>query len=123
MRDSEQREVGVDVAPQPVEVDLDPGHALALGVDLGLRLDLLGHEHAHSRRETRVAVEPFLVAEQLLRYQERLDRDARFAPTVGYLVAQQIKPQAKVFAESKGVTCVEVDLDALRGDIDDLTLF
>ena len=41
--------------------------------------------------------------EQLLRYQERLDRDTRFAPTLGMLVAQQIKPQAKVFAESKGV--------------------
>ena len=41
--------------------------------------------------------------EQLLRYQERLDRDPRFAPTLGMLVAQQIKPQAKVFAESKGV--------------------
>jgi RecB family endonuclease NucS len=52
--------------------------------------------------------------EQLLRYQERLDRDARFAPTVGVLVAQQIKPQAKVYAESKGVTCIEIDLDTLR---------
>jgi RecB family endonuclease NucS len=62
--------------------------------------------------------------EQLLRYQERLDRDARFAPTVGMLVAERIKPQAKVFAESRGVTCVEIDLGRLRGDIDpDLTLF
>jgi len=62
--------------------------------------------------------------EQLLRYQERLDRDARFAPTVGMFVAQQIKPQAKVYAESKGVACVEVDLQRLRGDADpDLTLF
>jgi RecB family endonuclease NucS len=52
--------------------------------------------------------------EQLLRYQERLDRDARFAPTVGFFVAERIKPQAKVFAQSKGVTCVEVDLAVLR---------
>ena len=58
-----------------------------------------------------------------MRYQERLDRDARFAPTVGLFVAQQIKPQAKVFAESKGVTCIEVDLDVLRDGVDDLTLF
>ena len=62
--------------------------------------------------------------DQLLRYQERLDRDARFAPTVGLFVAQQIKPQAKVYAESKGVAWIEVDLDRLRGDVDpDLTLF
>jgi RecB family endonuclease NucS len=62
--------------------------------------------------------------EQLLRYQERLDRDSRFAPTVGVLVAQQIKPQAKVYAESKGVTCIEIDLDTLRdGAQPGLTLF
>src|SRR4051812_35681936 len=56
--------------------------------------------------------------EQLLRYQERLDRDPQFAPTVGMLVAQLIKPQARVYAESKGVACVEIDLARLRGDID-----
>lgn len=62
--------------------------------------------------------------EQLLRYQERLDRDPQFAPTTGMLVAQQIKPQARVYAESKGVACVEVDLARLRGDVDpDLKLF
>ena len=42
----------------------------------------------------------------------------------GMFVAQQIKPQAKVYAESKGVACVEIDLERLRGDVDpDLTLF
>jgi hypothetical protein len=56
--------------------------------------------------------------EQLLRYQERLDRDPQFAPTAGMLVAQQIKPQARVYAQSKGVACVEVDLAQLRGDVD-----
>lgn len=52
--------------------------------------------------------------EQLVRYQERLDRDARFAPTVGMFVAERIKPQARVFAESRNITCVEIDLDDLR---------
>ena len=33
----------------------------------------------------------------------------------GVFVAQVIKPQAKVLAESRGITCVEVDYDALRG--------
>jgi endonuclease len=62
--------------------------------------------------------------DQLLRYQERLDRDARFAPTLGLFVAQQIKPQARVYAESKGVDCIVVDLARLRGDVDpDLRLF
>ncbi len=61
--------------------------------------------------------------EQLLRYQERLDRDPRFAPTSGMLVAQRIKPQAKVFAKSKDVAWLEVDLDELRGIDPGLTLF
>ncbi len=61
--------------------------------------------------------------DQLLRYQERLDRDPRFAPTLGLFVAQQIKPQAKVYAESKGVAWVEVDLARLRDELDELTLF
>jgi RecB family endonuclease NucS len=62
--------------------------------------------------------------EQLLRYQERLDRDARFAPTVGYFVAERIKPQAKVFAQSRGITCLEIDLTELRENAEDgLRLF
>jgi RecB family endonuclease NucS len=40
------------------------------------------------------------------------------------LVAQQIKPQARVFAESRGVACVEIDLERLReGAEPGLTLF
>ena len=52
--------------------------------------------------------------DQLLRYQERLDRDSTLAPTVGMFVATRIKPQARVYAESRGVVCVEVALDELR---------
>ncbi len=61
--------------------------------------------------------------EQLLRYQERLDRDSRFAPTLGVFVAERIKPQARVFAESRGVECVEIDLATLRDGVDHLRLF
>lgn len=62
--------------------------------------------------------------EQLLRYQERLDRDGSLAPTAGLFVATRIKPQARVFAESRGVECIEVDLERLRGGAPpDLTLF
>jgi endonuclease len=62
--------------------------------------------------------------EQLLRYQERLDRDGSLAPTHAMLVATRIKPQARVFAESRGIECVEVDLEQLRaGAPADLRLF
>lgn len=62
--------------------------------------------------------------EQLLRYQERLDRDGSLAPTAGLFVATRIKPQARVFAESRGVECIEIDLERLRGGAPpDLTLF
>lgn len=62
--------------------------------------------------------------EQLTRYLERLDRDPRLRPVRGVLVAQEIKPQARVLATDRGIRCVEVDYDALRGlPSDDLRLF
>jgi len=56
--------------------------------------------------------------DQLLRYQERLDRDARLAPTRGLFAATRIKPQARVYAESRGIDCVEVDPSELRAGND-----
>ena len=62
--------------------------------------------------------------EQLLRYQERLDLDPSLTPTIGMFVATRIKPQAKVFAASRGVVCVEIDLEELRAGAPlDLRLF
>jgi RecB family endonuclease NucS len=53
--------------------------------------------------------------EQLARYVERLDRDPLLRPVRGMFVAQEIKPQAKVLAADRGIVCVEVDYDELRG--------
>jgi len=63
--------------------------------------------------------------EQLTRYLERLRaEDPAMAEVKGVLAAQQIKPQARVLAESRGMRCVEVDLAVLRGEREpDLTLF
>jgi endonuclease len=62
--------------------------------------------------------------EQLVRYRERLDRDGSLAPTRAILVATRIKPQARVFAESRDVECLEVDLAELRaGTPPELRLF
>jgi endonuclease len=62
--------------------------------------------------------------EQLTRYVEFLARDPRLRPVRGVFVAQQIKPQAKVLAGERAITCVEVDYDHLRGiESDELRLF
>ena len=62
--------------------------------------------------------------EQLARYIERLQLDSSLGTIRGVFVAQSIKPQAKVLAESRGFTWVEVDYDALRGMApDELRLF
>ena len=53
--------------------------------------------------------------EQLTRYLELLNRDALIAPVSGVFAAQEIKPQAEVLAEDRGIRCVVVDYDALRG--------
>jgi len=62
--------------------------------------------------------------EQLARYIERLQLDSSLGEIRGVFVAQSIKPQAKVLAESRGFRWVEVDYDALRGMTpDELRLF
>ena len=62
--------------------------------------------------------------EQLARYIERLSMDSSLGEVRGVYVAQSIKPQAKVLAESRGFTWVEVDYDELRGmKSDELKLF
>ncbi len=62
--------------------------------------------------------------EQLSRYLELLGRDPLLAPVSGVFAAQEIKPQARVLAEDRGIRCVVVDYDALRGIArDELTLF
>jgi RecB family endonuclease NucS len=58
--------------------------------------------------------------EQLTRYLELMNRDPHLAPVSGILAAQQIKPQARTLAEDRGIRCVTLDYDALRG-LDDRT--
>jgi RecB family endonuclease NucS len=53
--------------------------------------------------------------EQLTRYLELLGRDRLLAPVTGIFAAQQIRPQARTLAEDRGIRCVSVDYDALRG--------
>ncbi|MDP1821029.1 MAG: endonuclease NucS [Acidimicrobiales bacterium] len=53
--------------------------------------------------------------EQLVRYLEFMERDPALRPVRGMFVAQVIKPQAKTLAAERGIICVEVDYDALRG--------
>jgi RecB family endonuclease NucS len=62
--------------------------------------------------------------EQLTRYLERIRLDPALGACRGVLAAQTIKPQARVLAQSRGIDCVEVDLQVLRGEREpDLTLF
>jgi endonuclease len=53
--------------------------------------------------------------EQLSRYLDLLNRDTRLSPVRGILAAQEVRPQARVLAADRGVACVVVDYDALRG--------
>jgi len=53
--------------------------------------------------------------EQLTRYLERLDRDPLLRPVRGVFAAQEIKPQARVLATQRGIECVVLDYDELRG--------
>jgi hypothetical protein len=62
--------------------------------------------------------------EQLTRYLERIRLDPAMGSCRGVLAAQSIKPQARVIAEARGIDCVEVDIEVLRGEREpDLRLF
>ncbi|HCK79464.1 MAG TPA: endonuclease NucS [Actinobacteria bacterium] len=56
--------------------------------------------------------------EQLTRYLELLNRDPHLTPVRGLFAAQEIKPQARILASDRGIECVVVDYDALRGTDD-----
>jgi RecB family endonuclease NucS len=80
-------------------------------------VDLMCRDHTDGW----VAVEIKRVAgidavEQLSRYLERIRRDPTFAACRGILAAQQVKPQARVLAQARGIAWVEVDLAVLRGE-------
>jgi endonuclease len=56
--------------------------------------------------------------EQLTRYLTLLNRDPLLAPVRGVFAAQEIRPQARVLAADRGIRCVTLDYDALRGTDD-----
>ena len=61
--------------------------------------------------------------EQLTRYLELMNRDPLLAPVTGIFAAQEIKPQARTLAEDRGIRCLVLDYDEMRGMEDKNTLF
>lgn len=61
--------------------------------------------------------------EQLTRYLELMNRDPVLAPVSGVFAAQEIKPQARTLAEDRGIRCLVLDYDAMRGLEDHNALF
>jgi RecB family endonuclease NucS len=89
----------------PVDLMCRDGDAMAVAVEIKRRGEIDG-------------------VEQLTRYLELLNRDPLLAPVRGVLAAQEIRPQARVLAADRGIHCVTLDYDALRGLGDDsLRLF
>ncbi|WP_448808128.1 endonuclease NucS [Agromyces bauzanensis] len=104
---------------------------------LAEQIELLGEGHRLVRREYMTAIGPVDIlatdasgasvavelkrrgdidgVEQLTRYLELMNRDPRLAPVTGVFAAQEIKPQARTLAEDRGIRCVVLDYDAMRG--------
>jgi len=61
--------------------------------------------------------------EKLTRYLELLNRDPALSPVRGIFAAQEIRPQARVLAEDRGIRCVTLNYDAMRGVETGNTLF
>jgi len=124
------------------ELGVDPGlikdgveaHLQAL---LAEQIQVLGAGHVLVRREFPTAIGPVDIlardsrgravaveikrrgdidgVEQLTRYLELLNRDPHLAPVRGVFAAQEIKPQARVLAADRGIDCLVLDYDAMRG--------
>lgn len=56
--------------------------------------------------------------EQLTRYLDLLGRNPMLSPVEGVFAAQEIKPQARVLAEDRGIRCLVLDYQEMRG-VDD----
>ena len=133
------------------ELGLDPG-LVKDGVEAHLQkllaehIELLGEGYALVRREFMTAIGPVDIlcrdadgrsvaveikrrgeidgVEQLTRYLELMNRDPLLAPVTGVFAAQQIKPQARTLAEDRGIRCLTLDYDVMRGlDNDEFRLF
>ena len=133
------------------ELGVDPG-LVKDGVEAHLQellaehIGLLGDGYTLVRREYMTAIGPVDIlardgqgrsvaveikrrgeidgVEQLTRYLELLNRDSLLAPVAGVFAAQQIKPQARTLATDRGIRCVTLDYDKMRGmDSDEFRLF
>jgi len=124
-------ELGVDPGLQKDGVE---SHLQAL---LAEHIELLGDGYRLVRREYMTAIGPVDIlatdaagasvaveikrrgdidgVEQLTRYLELMNRDPRLAPVAGVFAAQEIKPQARTLALDRGIRCVLLDYDAMRG--------
>jgi RecB family endonuclease NucS len=124
------------------ELGIDPGLQkdgveAHLQMLLAEQIDLLGDGHTLVRREYMTAIGPVDIlardstgaavavelkrrgdidgVEQLTRYLELMNRDPHLAPVTGVFAAQVIKPQARTLAEDRGIRCLVLDYDAMRG--------
>jgi endonuclease len=93
------------------------GAYVAVEIKRGGEIDGSKHRLANARHW---AVEVKRVAgldavEQLTRYVDLLNRDPQLAPVGGILAAQTFRPQARTLAADRGLHCVVVDYDDLRG--------
>jgi hypothetical protein len=85
--------------------------------DGGIAVEFAGGSHVAVEVKRRAGID---AVEQLTRYLDLLNRDPLLAPVSGLLAAQAIAPQARTLAEDRGIRCVILDYDALRG-MDDPT--
>lgn len=124
------------------ELGVDPGLQKD-GVEAHLQkllaehIELLGEGYALVRREYMTAIGPVDIlardasgasvaveikrrggidgVEQLTRYLELMNRDPLLGPVAGVFAAQEITPQARTLAEDRGIRCLLLDYDAMRG--------
>ncbi len=115
----------------PVDLMCRDGAGQSVAVEIKRHGEFDGSDPTEGTASTggaHVAVEIKRVAgidavEQLTRYLELLNRDPLLRPVKGVLAAQSIRPQARTLAEDRGIRCVILDYDTMRGIKAEGTLF
>ena len=116
-----RREYPTPIGPVDLMCRSEAGESVA--VEIERRGEIDGSSSTGGTATTggsHVAVEVKRVAgidavEQLTRYLELLNRDPLLRPVHGVLAAQTFKLQARTLAEDRGIRCVTLDYDRMRG--------
>ena len=101
------RQVTIEVSPPADSAPTDPAMDASAGSP-----DTSPTRHVAVEVKRRAGID---AVEQLTRYVELLNRDSHLTPVRGVLAAQAFAPQARTLATDRGIECIVLDYENMKG--------